>query len=142
MAPHFLILVSEKRFRVLERFARPGQASSALREIVSQDIPSAAGAVRHLDAGRGAYLGGSAFSSSTITDEDRHRAIDWIAEHIERFLLARPGQTWAFAAGPSLNRPILDRLRPSLRGSLVESVHQDVSAASGSDLPGFFKIRF
>ncbi len=141
MVPHFLVLAGEKRFRVLERFARPGQASSALREIISQDIPSASGAGRTLDAGRAISIGSFA-SPSSMTDDERHRSIDWVAEHIERFLLARPGQAWAFAAGPRLNRPVLDRLRPSLRGSLVESVHQDLSAAAATDLPGYFKIRF
>lgn len=114
MTPHFLVLAGESRFRVLERFARPGWTSFTLREVVSHEAKTA---------------------------EHRHRVIDWVAEHIERFLLARPGQAWAFAACPSLSRPILDGLRPSLRGSLVELVQQDLSALPGHQVLGFFKSR-
>lgn len=141
MTPHFLVLAGETRFRVLERFARPGWVSFTLREVVSHDILTPHGVAIASDGGRGGSLGSSVFPHAT-TDDHRHRAIEWFAEHIERFLLARPGQAWAFAACPRLCRPILEGLRPSLRGSLVELVQQDLSSLPGSEVLGFFKSRF
>jgi hypothetical protein len=141
MSPHFLVLAGETRFRVFERFAHPGRTCFTLREVVSQDMVTPCGLAKETVGGRGASPGpsGSFLGSS---DEHLHRVTDWVAWHIERFLLARPGQAWAFAACPRLSRPVLDGLRPSLRGSLVELVNHDLTAMAGSEALRFFKSRF
>jgi hypothetical protein len=148
MAPHYIITVSEGRFRVLERFARPGQITPTLREIANHDFLPAASAysareinqighgstnlLRHVPQGTG---------SASPHDDERRRTVDWLAEQIEHFLLARPGQAWAFAAGPNLHNPILERLRPSVRGSLVESVQKNLALTPPAELATYFKVR-
>jgi hypothetical protein len=148
MAPHYIITISEGRFRVLERFARPGQMSPKLREVTSHDFMPLAGA-----GGRGGpragYFGTNLRPSSRgeeppppVPDEDRQRAVEWLSEQIEHFLLERPGQAWAFAAGPDLHNPVLSRLRPSVRGSLVESVQRNLALTPATELALHFKVRF
>ena len=148
MAPHYIITVSEGRFRVLERFARPGHITPTLREISNQDFMPAASAysareinqighgstnlLRHVAQGGGA---------APAQDDEHRRTVDWLAEQIEHFLIARPGQAWAFAAGPNLHNQILERLRPSVRGSLVESVQKNLALTPPAELATHFKVR-
>ena len=148
MAPHYIITVSEGRFRVLERFARPGQLRPTLREVTSHDFMPLAGAQGGRGGLRPGYAGTNLRPASRgeeppppIPDEDKQRAVEWLAEQIEHFLLQRPGQAWAFAAGPELHNPILARLRPSVRGSLVESVQRNLALTPANDLAVHFKVR-
>jgi len=148
MAPRYIITVSEGRFRVLERFARPGHITPTLREVASHDFVPAASAyaAREINQiGHGAtsllrplHSGGE---PAPMPDDERRRTVDWLAEQIEHFLLARPGQAWAFAAGPNLHNPVLARLRPSVRGSLVESVQKNLALTPTSELTTHFKVR-
>lgn len=144
MAPHFIITASEGRFRVLERFARPGQTTASLREIANHDfIPlvgaRSVGATRPgLLASQGPHPGESAPS---IEEGGLRRSADWLADQIERFLMSRPGLAWAFAAGPELHNPVLERLRPSVRGSLVESVQRNLALTPPSEIKLHFKVR-
>ena len=148
MAPHYIITVSEGRFRVLERFARPGHITPTLREISNHDFMPAASAysareinqighgstnlLRHVAQGGGA---------APAQDDEHRRTVDWLAEQIEHFLIARPGQAWAFAAGPNLHNQILERPRPSVRGSLVESVQKNLALTPPAELATHFKVR-
>ena len=148
MAPHYIITVSEGRFRVLERFARPGHITPTLREISNHDFMPAASAysareinqighgstnlLRHVAQGGGA---------APAQDDEHRRTVDWLAEQIEHFLIARPGQAWAFAAGANLHNQILERLRPSVRGSLVESVQKNLALTPPAELATHFKVR-
>lgn len=148
MAPHYIITVSEGRFRVLERFARPGQITPTLREVASHDFMPAASALsaRELsDVGRfplnSSKPAGSEEGDFAQQEDERRRSADWLAEQIEHFLLARPGQAWAFAAGPNLHNPVLSRLRPSLRGSLVESVQKNLALTPIEQISMHFKVR-
>jgi hypothetical protein len=148
MAPHYIITVSEGRFRVLERFARPGQMSARLREVASHDFMPLAGAPGGRGGPRPGYFGTNLRPASRgeeppppIPDEDKQRAVEWLAEQIEHFLIDRPGQAWAFAAGPDLHNPILSRLRPSVLGSLVETVHRNLSLTPLDELAVHFKVR-
>jgi hypothetical protein len=141
MAPHFIIAVSETRFRVLERFARPGQTTASLREIVTHGAAPVATA-RGGDHGRpGAFAGRRGETASAAGGAELRRAVDWLCDQIERFLIVRPGLAWAFAAGPEIHDPVLQHLRPSLRGSLVESVQHDLSQTAPSEIAGHFKVR-
>lgn len=149
MAPHYIITVSEGRFRVLERFARPGHITPTLREVASHDFMPAASAysAREINQiGHGATnllrpLGQSGGGGSPMADDERRRTVEWLVEQIEHFLLARPGQAWAFAAGPHLHNPVLERLRPSVRGSLVESVQKNLALTPAGELATYFKVR-
>ena len=148
MVPHFIITVSEGRFRVLERFARPGQITPTLREVASHDFMPVASAfsTRELsDVGRfplnSPRPADSDQSGVAQQDDERRRTADWLAEQIEHFLLARPGQAWAFAAGPNLHNSVLGRLRPSLRGSLVESVQKNLALTPPDQIALHFKVR-
>jgi hypothetical protein len=148
MAPHYIITVSEGRFRVLERFARPGQITPTLREIASHDFLPAASAysareinqighgstnlLRHVVQGGG---------TAPAQDDEHRRTVDWLAEQIEHFLIARPGQAWAFAAGPNLHDQILDRIRPSVRGSLVETVRKNLALTPPAELATHSRVR-
>jgi Protein required for attachment to host cells len=146
MAPHFIITVSELRFRVLERTVRPGLLSGALREVVVRDFMPLVGA----HAAREQQRAGRAptFDSRHVAGEqalnldvDPHNSVEWLVDQIERFLLDHPGQTWAFAAGPLLHNSVLQRLRPSVRGSLVESVHRNLAHTPAAELATHFKVR-
>jgi hypothetical protein len=149
MAPHYIITVSEGRFRVLERFARPGHITPTLREVASHDFMPAASAysAREINQiGHGStnllrHLGQGAGGSAPPHDDEHRRTVDWLSEQIEHFLLARPGQAWALAAGPNLHNPILERLRPSVRGSLVESVQKNLALTPPAELATHFRVR-
>ena len=148
MAPHYIITVSEGRFRVLERFARPGQLTPTLREVANHDfLPTdSARATREIDRNNRFPEGGirmtrTVDSSVPMQEDDQRRTVDWLADQIENFLLLRPGQAWAFAAGPNLHNPVLQRLRPSVRGSLVESVQKNLALTPPAELAAQFKVR-
>lgn len=142
MAPHYIIICSEGRFRVLERFARPGQMTATLREVTARDfmpLSSARGGM----AGRSStlHVGQAGEDLSVSLDDDQRRSADWMADQIEHFLMERPGQAWAFAANPPLHNAVLQRLRPSVRGSLVESVQRNLSHLPASELAVHFRVR-
>lgn len=148
MAPHYIITVSEGRFRVLERFARPGHLTPTLREVASHDFIPAGTAYAAREATRAAQFPGGGLNINRPVDEhspaqseDHRRTVDWLADQIEKFLLVRPGQAWAFAAGPNLHEAVLERLRPSVRGSLVETVQKNLALAPASELGLHFKVR-
>lgn len=153
MAPHFIVLASEHRLRVLERFARPGQLTPTLREVIARDHTGMGGThpphqsqperILHLSdyhntSGAGAGTTGDA---DTLVLEERRRACEWLAEQIERFLMERPGQAWALAAAPHLQGSVLERLRPSVRGSMVESVQRNLIHLAPSELAVHFRVR-
>lgn len=142
MAPHYIIICSEGRFRVLERFARPGQMTATLREVTARDfMPMGAargGAVGH---NGGLHVGQAGEDLSVSLDDDQRRCADWLADQIEHFLMERPGQAWAFAASQPLHNAVLHRLRPSVRGSLVESVERNLSHLPTSELAMHFRVR-
>lgn len=141
MAPHYIITVSEGRFRVLERFARPGQLTPTLREVTSHDFMPA-GSGQHVREAAGVLrMAHGADERLPMMEDDQRRAVDWLADQIENFLLVRPGQAWAFAAGPNLHNPVLERLRPSVRGSLVESIQKNLALTPPSELATHFKVR-
>ena len=148
MAPHYIITVSAGRFRVLERFARPGQLTPTLREVASHDFLPVGAAHGLREADRTPSFGGGSFLAARSgeahgqsPEDDHRRVVDWLVEQIEHFLLARPGQAWALAAGPGLLEPILARLRPSVRGSLVESVQRNLALMPPSELATQFRVR-
>ena len=148
MIPHYIITVSEGRFRALERFARPGQLTPTLREIASHDFTPVGGGYssRGTEHPQQLPVGGLRFARSfdeqhPLQEEDQRRTIDWLGDQIESFLLSRPGQAWAFAAGPNLHNAVLARLRPSVRGSLVESVQRNLALTPAHELAVHFKVR-
>lgn len=148
MAPHYIITVSEGRFRALERFARPGHLTPTMREVASHDFIPVGTAYAAREASRAAQFPGGGLNinrpideQSAIQVEEHRRTVDWLADQIENFLLVRPGQAWAFAAGPNLHDAVLERVRPSVRGSLVESVQKNLALAPPSELAVNFRVR-
>lgn len=148
MAPHYIITVSEGRFRVLERFARPGQLTPTLREVASHDFMPVGTAYTPRETDRAGLISAAALrfghgadERSILPDDDHRRSVDWLVDQIEHFLLARPGQAWAFAAGPNLHNPVLERLRPSVRGSLVESIQKNLALTPPTELATHFRVR-
>lgn len=148
MAPRYIIAVSELRFRVLERSTKPGQLTPALREIVSHDfVPAGVGRASGGALGGLRAMGGFPTlrfgdEQQNLQGEDLRRTIDWLVDQIEHFLLARPGHSWALAASPSLHDLIVARLRPSVRGSLTETLERNIATASTSDIAGHFRGRW
>jgi hypothetical protein len=147
MAPHYVIVVSEGRFRVFERCARPGQLRPTLREVANHDfmpIGGTAGGREIERSGRfpvGTLLTAQAIEEHPPLDNDQRRTVDWLTDQIERFLLARPGQAWAFAAADNLHDAVLERLRPSVRGSLVESIRKNLAFVPPSELAMHLRVR-
>ena len=142
MAPHYIVVCSEARFRVLERFARPGQMSATLREVIVRDFMPL-GAARGGEAGHngGLRVGRAGEDLSVPMDDDQRRSAEWMADQLDHFLMERPGQAWAFAASPPLHQAVLQRLRPSVRGSLVEAVQRNLSHLPVTELAVHFKAR-
>jgi hypothetical protein len=148
MVPHYVIAVSEGRFRVLERFARPGQLRPTLREVVNHDFMPVGGGVggRELDrADRfpvGVLRAAQAIDEHPpLPDDEQRRTVDWLADQIENFILGKPGQAWAFAAADNLHDAVLERLRPSVRGSLVESIRKNLALTPPAELAVHLRVR-
>jgi hypothetical protein len=137
-------MVAEGRFRVMERFARPGQMEPSLRDVICHDFSPVPPPVRKE---------GSPFPTlEEFEEEEEHAAtipsvdglywscVSELVALIEDFLLERPDESWAFAAGPRLHNPVLDRVRPSVRGGLVESVQANLAFNSSTEVLEHFKV--
>jgi hypothetical protein len=144
MSEHYIVTVDHAHLRIYEERHPPGQQSPALEQVESMDFP--AGKRSYVDretdmAGRfpssKRQTGGSgnpaaAHSGMSIDErlpmqreEERRRAKE-IAATIDEFFKSRTGASWDFAAGPGLNRAVLEHLSADVRERMRRSVSKDL----------------
>ncbi len=147
MPPRYLITVAERQFRVHELASAPGQSSPTVRQIESLEFVPAKGSYTDRDtdqAGRFPHTanrpGMSIDERLPMQEEQHRRAVDWLAEQIETFVSTHADAPWAFAAGATLHNPVLEKLRPSVRATLSESVRKDLIHTPAPELPSHFPV--
>jgi hypothetical protein len=145
MSPDLLITAGERRLRVLVRAARgisPIFSSDycGLREFTAAtDLRAPATPARmETETERGVFASAEVLP---VTAPDPAPSAAWLAEQIEGVLGERPGEAWGFAAEPPLFQAVLGRLRPGIRGSLVETIQRDLSTVSPARLAEHFRAR-
>lgn len=75
-----------------------------------------------------------------MQEERQRRVIDQVAETIDKFMGARPGAAWHFAAGPGLHNAVLEKLSPLVRDQLDRSVQKELANVPPAELRGHFKL--
>ena len=134
MSEHYIVTLDQGHLKIYAERRGLGQYTPGLEEVQAMDFPSGKRpyfANESAPAGRFPGLPGRQPNMSIDerlpmkNEADRRRA-EQLAEQVERFLAAHPDATWDFAAGPELQRSILERLSTSTRQRLRRAVTKDL----------------
>jgi len=140
MSEHYIVTLDAGHLRIYAKRRPPGQITFALEPVEAVDFPLGIRSYNERDtdqAGRfggskGGCKGGDMLAGMSIDErlpmkreEARRRARD-LATEIDAFFAQRSDASWDFAAGPELNRAVLDQLSPQVRARLRHSLAKDL----------------
>jgi hypothetical protein len=158
MSDQYFVTADHGHLRIYRERLEPGQYTPGIEQVEGLDFPAGRASYTDREAdqagrysssktqgpGPGIPMGRQGMSIDErlpMQREEERRLTRQIASEIDRFFQSRPEASWDFAAGPEINRAIVELLSPAVRKRMRRSIAKDLVNQRSDELRAHFVAR-